>query len=147
MKTKDIFIEFEKQAIEWGKQYQIARVGDIVTSKLGGVRDKKFQISKVLVTVGRNAQKTTQKTLAIQYVGRRLNAKGELIDGLGTGRYLYEFTTKDGKVFNHSENEVTETVNDCGLSFIVDFDPEAKEKYPNAYLSYADNFEGFAYGR
>ena len=147
MKAKKIFIEFEKQAIEWGKKYQIAKVGDIVTSKLGGKRDKKLQISKVSVTVGRNAQKTIQKTLAIHYVGRRLNSKGELIDGLGTGKLINEFITEDGKVFNDSENEVTETVNACGLSFVIDFDPEAKEKYPNAYLSYRDNFEGFSYSR
>ena len=90
------------------------------------------------VTIGRNAQKTTRKTLVIEYVGRRLNSKGELIDGIGTGRYLTEFITEDGKVFNHSENEVTETANDCGVSFNVDFDPDAKRKYPNAYQSYKD---------
>ncbi len=109
--------------------------------------DKKLQISKVNVTIGRNAQKTIQKTLAIYYVGRRLNSKGELIDGLGTGRVINEFITEDGKVFNDAENEVTETVNDSGLSFVIDFDPEAKGKFPNAYLSYKDSFEGFSYGR
>lgn len=138
MKAKDIFIQFEKQAIEWAKQYQIAKVGDIVTSYLGGKRQKKLKISSVSVTVGRNAQKTTRKTLVIQYVGRRLNARGEFIDDIGTGIYLTEFITEDGKVFNHAENEVTETANDCGVSFNVDFDPEAKTKYPNAYQSYAD---------
>ena len=139
MKAKDIFIQFEKQAIEWAKQYQIAKVGDVVTSKLGGKRPKKLKISSVSVTIGRNAQKTTQKTLVIQYVGRRLNSKGELIDEIGTGRYLTEFITEEGKVFNHVENEVTETANDCGISFNVDFDPEEKTKYPNAYHSYTDD--------
>jgi hypothetical protein len=138
MKAKDIFIDFEKKAIEWGKQYQIAKVGDIVTSNLGGKRPKKLKISSVSVTIGRNARKTTQKTLVIQYTGRRINSNGEFIDELGTGRWLTEFVTEDGKIFNHFENEVTETANDIGVSFNVDFDPEAKEKYPNAYQSYAD---------
>ena len=138
MKAKDIFLQFEKQAIEWAKQYQIAKVGDVVTSNLGGKRPKKLIISSVSVTIGRNAQKTTRKTLVIEYVGRRLNAKGEFIDDIGTGKYLTEFVTEDGKVFNHKENEVSEWANDCGVSFVVDFDPEAKLKYPNAYESYAD---------
>ena len=147
MKANDIFIDFEKKAIKWAKQYQIAKVGDIVTSNLGGKRPKKLKISSVSVTIGRNAQKTTQKTLVIQYVGRRLNSKGELIDEIGTGRYLTEFITEEGKVFNHVENEVTETSNDCGISFNIDFDPAAKEKYPHAYLSYSDSFDGFYYSR
>jgi hypothetical protein len=138
MKAKDIFIQFEKQAIEWAKQYQIAKVGDIVTSNLGGKRTKKLKISLVSVTIGRNAQKTTRKTLVIQYVGRRLNAKGEYINDIGTGRYLTEFVTEDGRIFNHNENEVSETDNDSGVSFNVDLDPEAKKKYPNAYQSYKD---------
>ena len=147
MKAKDIFIDFEKKAIEWGKQHQIAKVGDIVTSNLGGKRPKKLKISSVSVTIGRNARLTTQKTLVVQYSGRRINSKGEFIDELGTGRWLTEFITEDGKVFNHSENEVTETANDIGVSFIVDFDQQAKEKYPHAYLSYKDDYECFHYSR
>lgn len=148
MKAIDIFIDFEKKAIEWGKQYQIAKVGDIVTSNLGGKRPKKLKISSVSVTIGRNARKTTQKTLVLQYTGRRINSNGEFIDELGTGRWLTEFVTEDGKVFNHySENEVTETANDIGVSFNIDFDPEAKEKYPHAYHTYKDGYDGFYYSR
>jgi len=147
MKAKDIFIQFEKQAIEWGKQYQIAKVGDIVTSNLGGKRPKKLKISSISVTIGRNAIKTTQKTLVLQYTGRRINSNGEFMDELGTGRWLTEFVTEDGKVYNYSENEVTETANDIGVSFNVDFDPEAKEKYPHAYHTYKDSYDGFYYSR
>ena len=139
IKANDVFIDFEKKAIEWAKQYQIAKVGDIVTSYLGGKRQKKFLISSVEVTIGRNKNKTTRKTLVIKYVGRRLNSKGELIDDIGVGRYLREFVTNDGKIFNHSENEVNEVVNDIGLSFHVDFDEITKAKYPNAYQFYTDN--------
>lgn len=147
MKAKDIFINFEKNAIEWAKQYQIAKVGDVVTSNLGGKRPKKLKISSVSVTIGRNARLTTQKTLVIQYAGRRINSNGEFIDELGTGRWLTEFVTEDGRTFNHSENEVTEVANDIGVSFNVDFDPEAKEKYPHAYWSYSDSFDDFYYSR
>jgi activator of HSP90 ATPase len=146
MKAKDIFIDFEKKAIEWAKQYQIAKVGDIVTSNLRGKKPKKLKISSVSVTIGRNAR-TTQKTLVIQYIGRRIKSNGEFIDELGTGKFLTEFVTEDGRTFNHSENEVTETANDIGVSFNVDFDPEAKEKYPYAYLSYNDSYNGFYYSR
>lgn len=147
MKAKDIFIDFENKAIQWAKQYQIVKVGDIVTSNLGGKRPKKLKISCVSVTIGRNAGKTTQKTLVIQYVGRQIDSKGNFIHELGYGRYLTEFVTEDGKIFNHSENEVTETANDIGISFNVDFDPKAKEKYPHAYLSYSDSFDDFHYSR
>ncbi len=147
MKAKDIFIDFENKAIQWGKQYQIAKVGDIVTSNLGGKRPKKLKISTVSVTIGRNARMTTQKTLVIRYTGRRIRSNGEFIDELGVGRYLTEFITNDGKIFNHSENEVTETANDSGMSFDVDFDPAAKEKYPKAYLMYKDEYEDFHYSR
>ena len=91
MKANDIFIQFEKQAVEWAKQYQIVKVGDIVTSNLGGKRPKKLKISSVSVTIGRNAQKTTQKTLVIQYVGRRLNAKGEFIDDIDMCRKIISY--------------------------------------------------------
>lgn len=138
MTAREILFELEKQAIQWGKKHQIAKVGDIVTSYLGGKRPKKFKISNVSVTLGRNAQKTTEKTLVIQYVGRRISSKGELIDRVGTGRYLDEFTTENGIIFNSSENQVSETVNDCGLSFNVDFEREAKDLYPNAFKSYGD---------
>lgn len=145
MKSKDIFIQLEKEAIKWAKKYQIAKVGDIVTSKGGGKAIKKYKISHVQVTTGRNAQKTTQKTLVILYCGRKINAKGEIIDPIGTGRLLFEFTTEDGKHFNHSENEVTEYLNE--FCFTVDFDPESKKLYPKAYLTYEDSFNGFYYSR
>jgi len=147
MKAIEIFIEFEKQAIMWGKQYQIARVGDIVTSNLGGKRPKKVMISSVSVTCGRHAQKTTKQTFVLSYVGRRVNANNELIDSLGTGRWLREFITSEGKIFNHSQNEVTEESNDSGFYFIVDFDSEAKKLYPNAYKSYSDSLKDFTYSR
>jgi hypothetical protein len=143
----EIFIEFEKMAIAWGKAHQIAKVGDIVTSNLGGKRPKKLQISHVWVSMGRNAQITTRKTFTIGYAGRRLNAKGGLIDEIGTGRILYDFLTADGKAWSHAENEVTETMTDSGLSFTIDFDPECKEKYPNAYASYAEPFHPNPYTR
>lgn len=136
--AREILFELETHAIQWGKKHQIAKVGDIVTSYLGGKRPKKFKISKVSVTLGRNARHTAEKTLVIQYVGRRINSKGELIDDVGTGRYLDEFTTENGIIFTSSENEVSETLNDCGLTFYVDFEKEAKELYPNAYKSYGD---------
>jgi len=147
MNSTEIFIEFEKRAIEWGKAHQIAKVGEVVISKLGGKRDKKLVLSSVSVRVGRNAQKTTRKTLVICYAGRRLNAKGELIDSLNTGLILYEFRTEDGRIFNHAENGVTEYCSDAGLSFNVDFDPEAKSKYPNAFSSYAEPYSPFSYSR
>lgn len=145
MKSKDIFIQLEKNAIEWAKKYQIAKVGDIVMSKCGGKTIKKYKISHVDVTTGRNAQKTIQKTLVILYIGRKINAKGEFIDPIGMGRLLFEFTTEDGKQFSHSENEVTEYLNE--FCFTVDFDPEAKKLYPNAYLTYEDSFDDFYYSR
>lgn len=146
MTTTEIFIEFEKMVIEWGKKHQIANVGDIVISKLGGKRERKLVLSSVSVTIGRNAKKTTNKTLVIQYTGRRMNAKGEIVDQLGTGRLLHEFKTEDGRVFNHAENGVTEYANDAGLTFYVDFDPLCKEKYPNAYGSYKEQ-PRFCYSR
>jgi hypothetical protein len=145
MKSKDIFIQLEKEAIKWAKKYQIAKVGDVISSKGGGKTIKKYKISDVQVTTGRNAQKTTQKTLVILYYGRKINSKGECIDPIGTGTLLFEFTTEDGKQFNHSENEVTEYLNE--FCFTVDFDPEAKKLYPKAYLTYKDNFDGFYYSR
>ena len=147
MKAIDVFIDFEKKAIEWGKQHQIAKVGDIVTSRLGGKRPKKLKISTVSVTIGRNARLTTQKTLVLQYYGRKINSKGEFINELGAQSYLTEFITEDGKVFNNSESEVTETVNDIGLSFNIDIDQKAKEKYPHAYHAYKDGYDGFIYSR
>ena len=65
----------------------------------------------------------------MQYTGRRDECKGEIIDEIGTGRCLYEFRTDDGRVFSHSENDVTETATDSGLTFYIDFDPLCKEKY------------------
>ena len=147
MTTTEIFIEFEKMAIEWGKKHQIAKVGEIVISKLGGKRERKLILSSVSVTIGRNAQKTTSKTLVMQYTGRRVNAKGEIIDEIGRGRCLHEFRTDDGRVFSHSENDVTETANDSGLTFYIDFDPLCKEKYPNAYGSYQEPYHDFSYSR
>jgi hypothetical protein len=141
-----IFIKFEKMAIEWGKKHQIAKVGEIVTSKIGK-REARFQISHVSVTIGRNARETTNKTLVIAYSGRKLNSKMELVDELGRGRFLTNFVTADGKVFDHKENEVTEFCTDSGLTFHVDFDPKAKDVYPNAYNSYKDPFFKFSYTR
>jgi len=147
MTSTEIFIEFEKMAIEWGKKYQIAKVGEIVISKLGGKRERKLILSSVSVTIGRNAKKTTNQTLVIQYAGRRMNANGEIIDEIGTGRCLYEFRTEDGRVFSHEENEVTEFANNSGLTFCIDFDPLCKEKYPNAYSSYQEPYHDFSYSR
>lgn len=147
MTATEIFIEFEKMAIEWGKKHQIAKVGDIVTSKLGGKRERKLVLSCVSVTIGRNAKKTTNKTLVMRYIGRRMNAKGEIIDEPGTGRCLCEFMTDGGQVFSHSENEVTEIANDSGLTFYIDVDPTCKEKHPNAYGSYQEPFHDFSYSR
>lgn len=146
MNSTEIFIEFEKMALEWGKRHQIAKVGEVIISKLGGKRDKKLILSKVQVCVGRN-EKTVHKTLAMQYIGRRLNAKGEYLDELGTGIPLAEFRTEDGRVFSFDENEVTETENDCGLTFVIDFEPECKLKYPNAFSSYAEPCFSFSYKR
>lgn len=136
MKARDVLFELEKNAIEWGKQYQIARVGDIVTSNLGGKKTKKLRISSVSVTIGRNAKETVRKTLVLEYCGQRVKANGEFD---GCGYILQEFTTFDGRKYEFSENEVTEIVNDCGLSFCIDFDNEHKEKYPDAYESYGND--------
>lgn len=147
MTSRDIFIEFEKNVIKWGKKHQIVEVGEVVISKLGGKRDKKLIISSVQVTVGRNAHNTTHKTLVIQYFGRRINLKGEVIDNLGSGLLIREFRTEDGRSFSYEENGVTETANDSGLSFYIDFDPAAKEKYPKSFSSYSDDAFGFSYYR
>ena len=79
-------------AIEWGKKHQIAKVGEIVISKLGGKRGKVDFVIR-LVTIGRNAQNDQQNVgNAIHW--KKDDAKGEIIDEIGTGRCLYEF--RDG---------------------------------------------------
>jgi hypothetical protein len=138
MKANDIFIEFERMAIEWGKAYQIVKVGDIVFSKLGGNFEKPLKINCVSVTIGRNS-KTTRKTLVMEYSGRRLYKNGDYVDDVGSGVWLREFRTEDGKVFNHLENEVNEEENDVGFTFYIEFDPEDKKLYPQAYSSYKEN--------
>jgi len=146
MTSTEIFIEFERMAIAWGKKHQIAKVGEIVTSNIGK-RNAKFQISQVSVTIGRNAKKTVKKTFVMQYVGRKINSKGLLVQEIGTGRLLFNFTKDNGVVFDHSENEVTTWENDGGLSFVIDYDPEVKIMYPNACDSYKDPYHDFRYTR
>ncbi len=135
LSSLDVFKSLETEAIAWGRQFQIATVGDIVKT-VCGKRTKSVMISRVSVTMGRNARKTTLKTLVIEYVGRRMKKNGEFIDDIGTGICLSNFETKDGKKFLSSESGISETVNDCGLSFDLSFDLAAKRKYPNAYQSY-----------
>jgi hypothetical protein len=146
MTATQIFIKFEKMAIQWGKKHQIAKVGEIVTSKIGK-KTARFKISDVTVTIGRNAQETTRKTLVIVYCGRKINSKGEFIDELGCGRLLTNFVTNDGKFFDHIENQVTEFCTDSGLTFHVDFEQECKDVYPNAHSSYKEPFFKFSYSR
>ena len=146
MTATEIFIEFERMAIEWGKKHQIANVGEIVTSNIGK-RNVKFQISKVCVAIGRNAKETAHKTLVIQYVGRKMNSKGIIVHEIETGQLLYNFTKDNGIIFDHSENGVTEWENDGGLIFIVEDDAEAKKIYPNAHDSYKEPYYDFAYSR
>lgn len=146
MTATEVFIEFERMAIKWGKKHQIAKVGEIVTVNLGK-RNVKFKISEVAVTIGRNAKETTRKTLVMQYVGRKINSKGAVVHEIGTGRLLFNFTKENGIVFDHSENGVTEWENDGGLSFVIEYDPEAKQIYPHAYDSYKYPYRSFSYNR
>lgn len=134
MTSQEIFAQFEQAAIEWGKQYQIAKVGDIVLSNLGGKRRKQLVISQVCVSIGRNAQKTTLKTFVLRYSGRRLNSKGEFIDELGSGRCLMEFTTESGGEYDYSEYGVNDECNDM-----------SKMMYPNAYGTYSEPFHQHTY--
>lgn len=136
--SNNIFQLLEQGAIKWGEQYRIANIGEIVTSKLGGVRDKKVEISNISVVIGRDASSTTQKTFAIHYVGRRLNAKGEYKDSLGCGVLLNEFVKENGQRYSANDFEITEHMNDTGLSFNLQVDPEAKKLYPKAFRSYFD---------
>ncbi len=147
MTATEIFIQFEKMAIEWGKRHQVAKVGEIVISKGGGKREKKYLLHHVFVTTGRNAEKTTDPTLVIMYTGRLLDKKGVPVHEIGQAKILFEFRTEDGRTFSHQENGVTEFVNDTGLSFSVDFDPEAAALFPAAYRKHGDQYFNFSYHR
>jgi hypothetical protein len=122
MTAREIFFDFEKKAIEWAKQYQIAKVGDIVTSSGGGKTNKSYIISSIEVVLGRNAQETTYRTLVLVYYGKKINKKGDIMYAHAISARLVDFVTGDGQSYNISENEVTETVNDIGLTFMVEVD-------------------------
>ena len=140
MKTLDIFRTLEKQAIEWGNAHNEFKVGDIVESHLPqNKKPRLFVLSSIEVYIGRNAQKTTYKSLTLCYVGRRLKKDGSCFDKVGTGRWLGNFTRlADGKTFEANHNGVNQVISDCGLVFEIDCEQEAKKLYPNAYKTYAD---------
>lgn len=130
LKSVEIFQEFQKKAIEWGKQFQIAHVGDIVEipTKKGS---QKVMITDVSVAIGRNAQMTTKKSFYLDYSGRRMKKDGTFKDSLGTGICLRQFKTKSGKEYKFSDFGITEIMNDAGLSFTIEHDIETVKLYPN----------------
>ena len=115
-----VFQQLQKSAIEWGKQYQIARVGDIVEVQGKGKKPRKYRITRVTVGIGRNAQITIKKALYIDYVGVFQSPSGIKFSGV----CLKDFKTKDGKEYRFDDFGINDRLNDWGLSFSIDQDPK-----------------------
>ncbi len=102
---------------------QIAKVGDVVDAQWGGwkhphkvkITSVSVEISDIGLTIGRRAELglTGWLTVQHQYIGRRLNAKGDMVGSPETGFLLCDFTTADGQIYQR----IPSGFNHIGLVF------------------------------
>lgn len=104
---------------------QIAKIGDIVDAQWGGwkhphkvkITGVAVEISDIGLTIGRRAELglTGWLTVQHQYIGRRLNANGDMVGSSVTGVLLSEFTTVDGQIYQR----IPSGFNHVGLVFEI----------------------------
>ncbi len=104
---------------------QIARCGDTVTAQCcGWEKPHKVKITRVAVEIsdiGLSIKRreelgiTGWLTVQYQYIGRRLNANGDMVNSPETGFLISTFTTDDGRQYQR----IPSRFNHAGLVFDI----------------------------